>query len=85
MTPDERLTEGLRSAGLHVERRQVAPFTHFLATAVGGRVGKLVGAAAGFGIVGQGVAALVGAITAHVVATHRLVPAPPLDDAASAV
>lgn len=74
MTTEERVTEGLRSAGLHVERRPVAPLRHLLITSVGGLAGRGLGMAAGFGVVGQGLLALLGSITAHVALTHRIVP-----------
>jgi hypothetical protein len=76
MNGDDPVADALRPLGIEVERREAGPIESIIASGVGGMAGNLLGSAAGFGMIGRGVAAIAGSILGHLVVTHRIVPAP---------
>jgi hypothetical protein len=73
---DDPLADALRPLGIEVEKREAGPIEQIVASGLGGIAGNLLGSAAGFGIIGRGLAAMAGSILGHLVVTHRVVEAP---------
>lgn len=75
---DDPVEGGLRTLGLHVERREASQLEQMIASGLGGIAGSAVGALLGAGTIGRALASLGGSVLGHILVTHRVTYEPPL-------